>query len=322
MKLLPLIFCLLISSVLAESNPVDPADARGLSQNHKTSFTVHFKGEESSYNVLGVPILPSADFEFSVTTKTPPGIFTAEASSGSLQQPGKSRWRWTAPAKSGVYPVKVTRAETGETMTLNLLVMVPFSEVKNGWLKGYRIGEYQKLALKGLSIYERPKGFIEVTAENRTTRISPHLTLQQFLCKQEGSFPKFLVLKERLLLKLESLIEEMEKEGISGENLVIMSGYRTPFYNKAIQNVDYSMHVYGGAADIYVDNDRNGDMDDLNKDGKVDRRDADVLYALFDRLYGLPWYERFIGGLGKYKRNQNHGPFVHVDVRGFRARWG
>jgi hypothetical protein len=62
-------------------------------------------------------------------------------------------------------------------------------------------------------------------------------------------------------------------------------------------------------------------MDDLNKDGKIDRRDADVLYEIIDKEYGKPYYERFIGGLGRYDWNDYHGPFVHVDVRGKRVRW-
>jgi len=33
------------------------------------------------------------------------------------------------------------------------------------------------------------------------------------------------------------------------------------------------------------------------------------------------WYQPFIGGLGIYGPKPHRGPFVHVDVRGFRARW-
>jgi hypothetical protein len=29
-----------------------------------------------------------------------------------------------------------------------------------------------------------------------------------------------------------------------------------------------------------------------------------------------------VGGLGIYRSTENHGPFVHVDVRGTIARWG
>jgi hypothetical protein len=63
-------------------------------------------------------------------------------------------------------------------------------------------------------------------------------------------------------------------------------------------------------------------MDDLNRDGEIDVRDATVLYQIVDDLYGTPIYERFVGGLGRYEATAAHGPFVHVDARGFRARWG
>jgi hypothetical protein len=33
-------------------------------------------------------------------------------------------------------------------------------------------------------------------------------------------------------------------------------------------------------------------------------------------------YPELIGGLGMYKATRQHGPFIHVDVRGNRARWG
>jgi hypothetical protein len=41
--------------------------------------------------------------------------------------------------------------------------------------------------------------------------------------------------------------------GHNVDGLTIMSGYRTPFYNRAIGNVPNSRHVFGGAADFYID---------------------------------------------------------------------
>ncbi len=102
-----------------------------------------------------------------------------------------------------------------------------------------------------------------------------------------------------------------------------MSGYRTPYYNNAIGNVKYSRHIYGGAVDIFIDENPKDDMmDDLNQDGKIDYRDAAVIYRIIDELYGKKFYDPFLGGLARYKKTNNHGPFVHVDVRGRRARWG
>jgi hypothetical protein len=42
-------------------------------------------------------------------------------------------------------------------------------------------------------------------------------------------------------------------------------------------------------------------MDDLNGDGRIDWRDAKVLYKIIDDRYGKPFYKPFVGGLGSYK---------------------
>jgi hypothetical protein len=153
--------------------------------------------------------------------------------------------------------------------------------------------------------------------------VAPHFRLKQFICKQEGDYPKYLVIKERLLLKLELILERANEAGYYASTLEVMSGYRTPYYNKVIGNVKYSRHLWGGAADIFIDeNPHDGMMDDLNNDGKNDYQDAAVLYDIVDEMFGKPWYEPFVGGLARYARTRSHGPFVHVDVRGFRARWG
>ena len=78
--------------------------------------------------------------------------------------------------------------------------------------------------------------------------------------------------------------------------------------------------MYGDAMDIYIDNDNNGSMDDLNRDGRVDIADARVLAAAADRVERK--YPSLIGGIGVYRaRPGAHNGFVHIDTRGFRARW-
>ena len=85
--------------------------------------------------------------------------------------------------------------------------------------------------------------------------MSPHFRLKQFLCKEDTSkdFPKYVVLKERLPLKLEAILERVNAMGFKTDTLHVMSAYRTPYYNHAIGDVKYSMHQWGSAADIYVD---------------------------------------------------------------------
>ena len=63
-------------------------------------------------------------------------------------------------------------------------------------------------------------------------------------------------------------------------------------------------------------------MDDLNGDRQVTIDDAHVLAEVVEAALAKSWYQPFEGGLGLYRANAAHGPFVHVDTRGQPARWG
>lgn len=206
-------------------------------------------------------------------------------------------------------------------LNLSDFTMEPLSKVRNGYLNGYRIGAYPAKPLKGNPIYLAPPGFLEVTRENADSRVSPHFRLKQFVCKQQTKYPHYVVLNEDLLLKLELLVERLNQLGHKADTLHVMSGYRTPFYNSAIRNVKYSLHQWGRAADVFVDHNNDGMMDDLNRDGKIDIKDATVLRDIASKLFSEPENKHLAGGLGLYKSTAAHGPFVHVDARGYVARW-
>ncbi len=238
--------------------------------------------------------------------------FTSEASGNA---------RWLAPDEPGHHVIEMS-SSTGDVMRLNVFVLHPVEDVEDGALNGYAIGDYPQTPFRGHDAYLPPQGFIGVPPELRDLPISPHFTLGQFLCKQDGGPTRYAIVNPRLLLKLEWLLAEVNEHGWETDGFVVMSGYRTPSYNAAIGNGRYSRHVYGGAADIYIDEDGDGIMDDLNGDGVHDRRDAGALYELIDGLLEEPRFANFSGGLGEYGSNSAHGPFVHVDERGWNARWG
>ena len=48
--------------------------------------------------------------------------------------------------------------------------------------------------------------------------------------------------------------------------------------------------------------------------------DAAILAEAADRVERA--HPELAGGVGIYRANRAHGPFVHIDVRGARARWG
>jgi hypothetical protein len=292
--------------------------------NGKAGFIASVRHLVCPYRVLAVFAVPGEKIEFKVLqTDEGKGKFEFSKTAGTMGEEGRQQWIWHAPWKPGLYQAWITELPSGREMRFNIFVMVPFSQMKKGYIGSYRIGEYPVKPYKNMSIYMPPAGFVEVTPENLDTPVSPHFTLGQFLCKQQSDYPKYLVLRTKLLLKLEMILEKVNNAGYPCSTFHVMSGYRTPYYNKSLGGAMYSRHVWGGAADIFIDEDPKDDwMDDLNKDGRMDYRDARIIYDLADGMYGTEAWEPYMGGLSRYRKTDVHGPFVHVDVRGFRSRWG
>lgn len=301
---------------------VHPPTPEGFSK-EKAPFSVKYKKETTPYRVNSLFSLPEEVVSFEIFGDASERGIEASATGGVLEKVSSRSWTWRAPKMTGAYQLEFRRESEPDAVLFNAFVTVPFERLRHGKVNGYRVGDYPTTPLKGLAIYRPPAGFVEVTEANRRSALSPHFRLEQFLCKQPGGYPKYAVLQERLLLKLELLLEEVNRRGFRTDGFHVMSGYRTPFYNQAIGNVRYSRHVWGGAADIFIDeNPKDGIMDDLNRDGKIDERDAGALYEIVDDAFRHPIYAPLVGGLGRYRKTAAHGPFVHVDVRGFRARWG
>lgn len=285
------------------------AEVQDLIVNFDTFFATVLPGEILNIQILGRPSQHDIAFETDVTV----GVLSDNL-----------KLSWKAPAEPGLYPIIIRDNENDEAMTINVFVLQPAKNIVDGKLNGYRIGAYPEKPLRGDSAYQNPLGFIEVTPALKDTKLSPNFTVSQFFCKQKSDVDvKYVVLRPALLLKLERVVSWLQAKGIDTDSLFIMSGYRTPFYNKAIGNVRYSRHVYGDAADVYVDyKPRDGDMDDINNDGAVNRKDAAHLFDLIDEFDRTNVHLTVQGGLGEYDRNAAHGPFVHIDVRGAPARWG
>src|SRR4029077_15590892 len=97
--------------------------------------------------------------------------------------------------------------------------------------------------------------------------------------------------------------------------------FPTPYYNKAIGDVLYSQHQWGSAADIFIDPHDKNRMEDLDGNRIVDIGDSKFLYDRIEDMLAAKMFQRFQGGMGYYPATAAHPPFVHVDVRGTKARW-
>ena len=217
----------------------------------------------------------------------------------------------------------VTLETASQPLRVTLLATTPFGEMVDGRIEGYSIGNYRQEPLNGLPSYERPTGFVRLTKEKEDVWISDHYRLRDMQCKQEGD-PRFLVVRPEALIKLELLQDRFTAEtGFRFDRFTIMSAYRTPHYNARIGNeTTYSRHLYGDGLDVYIDRDGDSKMDDLNGDGRIDERDAVMLMETAARIDASPEWEWIKGGAGVYRRNHAHGPYLHIDTRGFVARWG
>lgn len=229
-----------------------------------------------------------------------------------------------APDGAGVWRLEVADSSADVAVAESLLYItpVPFHEKRDGHLNGYHIGTYPTEIAPRSDVYAPPEGFIEVTPENQDVQVSEHFRLRHFLTKDQFEvWPKYLALNLRLVDKLELVIQELNAMGVRALGIHVMSGFRTPQYNGpgGDGRATLSRHMYGDAADVWVDGDSDGYIDDLNGDGRHDIRDAEVLLRAVERVEQK--YPELTGGAGLYEANDHHGPYVHVDVRGTRARW-
>ncbi|HUE76372.1 MAG TPA: hypothetical protein VMM83_00395 [Longimicrobiales bacterium] len=265
-------------------------------------------------DTLGLDSLPP-DTRLEVLQVDSPGVrAAAEATS---ERPGA----WNVLIRA--------RDEVRRVAEVSVLTPVSTELIRDGRLGQYVIGEWPSTAGRGgqleSSAYDAPRGLIRVTPSNVDLPVSEHLVLGDFLTKgQADVWPKYVVISPRILDKLELTFQELERMGHPVENVGIISGFRTPNYNahggSTAGRGSLSRHIYGDAMDFYIDNDRDGRMDDLNADGRVNRGDAEVIAEAAARVEEA--YPEYVGGIGIYSPNPGaHSGFVHIDTRGYRARW-
>lgn len=220
-----------------------------------------------------------------------------------------SAWAWTAPTALGPVDLRIG------ANALTVFVMEPFDNDRDSVLNGYTVGRYGPARRAG-DPSAPPTALLRVPRELADRPVSPSFRLRDFFCRQQPEhWPKYLLLDERLLVKLERLNDASRARGYGP--IRPMSTFRTPWYNRSIGNeTTYSHHLFGRASDVYVDRNGDGTMDDLDGDGVVTEADAQRLEALVLGLDGAVQ-----GGTGLYAPAAHRGPFVHVDVGGRATRW-
>ncbi|HET7275307.1 MAG TPA: hypothetical protein VFI91_08985 [Longimicrobiaceae bacterium] len=280
--------------------------------------TEEFRGESGAVNV----VIQDPSDTLALADSLPAGVELdyqpAERAGGEIAD---------VPARPGIWNVVLRMRNAVRTVPdLQLITLVPATEARSGRIGNYRIGSWPTdvSSVPTPETYAPPRGFIRVTPENRDLRVSEHFLLGEFLTKgQTDVWPKYVVLSPRMLDKAELTIQELEEMGHPVERVGVISGFRTPRYNESGGNTqgrgDLSRHMYGDAVDFFVDNDGDFRMDDLNGDGRVTVADARVMAEAAERVERE--HPNLVGGIGVYDPTGAHAGFIHIDTRGYRARW-
>ena len=121
--------------------------------------------------------------------------------------------------------------------------------------------------------------------------LTQNFSLREFRCKDGTDVP------EDLLDKVQLLAENLQRlRDRLGAPITVISGYRSPAYNRRVGGVKRSQHLLATAADIKVRN----------------HSPADVQGIVISMIKSGEMHQ---GGVGVYPS------FLHYDVRGSAARW-
>ncbi|HYU53487.1 MAG TPA: D-Ala-D-Ala carboxypeptidase family metallohydrolase [Gemmatimonadaceae bacterium] len=221
----------------------------------------------------------------------------------------------SAPPTAGFYRLALLKSGQRRSVEgLTLAVLVPFGEKERGMLRGYRIGTYLAERVRGKT--PPPEGFLEISPADVDLPITKHLKVGDFLNHdQMGVWPSYAAVNPKLLDKLELVIQEIARwhgdKAVADIDIDVHSGFRAPAHNRRVRRAaSDSQHQYGDAADVAID---------ANGDGKITAIDIRMI-GLAVEIVELK-HPDLIGGLGIYTSGHSSTNYVHIDVRGRRARW-
>lgn len=120
-------------------------------------------------------------------------------------------------------------------------------------------------------------------AKDGDKKVSANFRVREFACK-DGSDPVFIH------TELAEILQQLRNH--YNKAVIIVSGYRTPSYNKSCGGATYSQHLYGMAADVKIS-------------GVSPEEVAQYAETLLKDK----------GGIGIYST------FTHIDVRTKKSRW-
>ncbi len=204
------------------------------------------------------------------------------------------------------YPQKEIRSQAQIDKVLAKLKRVPYSKLDKSYLQYTQSDQpkFKKL-LQGKTYYQisRADFFKYIVGD---VRIKDLLAKDKYYkaCLFDEQKPYYWLINKKVLHKFLELQDELERKGYNRKAYVIRNGHRHPHYNKAVGGASLSRHILGEAIDLGIR--------DIDQNGRYEEKDKQIVLDLLDQKI-----IRSMGGVGKYPGTRA----VHLDVRGYRARW-
>lgn len=232
-----------------------------------------------------------------------------------------------AEPKSREWPT--VRAST----TFHFLVPYEFDPEGPGVIQGYPIGAYPNENAKEVKAiiaahrdrYRPPRWFVAITSATRELHVSEHVRLCDFVPHAAKEATVYFPYNANLCRTLEAINADLGSLASPPPHLRILRGFVSPYDAERLRRlgarlITFNRYQYGDGVLVVANSDGGEKMGDLNRDGKVDARDAETLANIINRAQkriGLP------GWVGVYGEQPDktlpETPMVGFDVRGWWA---
>lgn len=217
------------------------------------------------------------------------------------------------------------------SMTFHILVPFELDPEGRGVIEGYPIGVYPRETAENVKAviaahrnrYRPPRWFVAVTPETRDLHVSEHFRLGDFVPSAAEDVTAYFPYNANLCRALEAMLVDLRKSGVTAPRLRIVRGFVSPYdaerlRRQGIRLLRWNRYQYGDAALIIVDRDGDSKMDDLDGDGMVDMRDAEVLSRVVSGVQRRLGLSGWIGIYGQRSdKTLPETPMVGFDLRGW-----
>lgn len=283
-----------------------------------------------------VVVLPGQELRVTATRQEQPALVTVLKAGQPVSM--DKALAFTAPEKAGAYYVRFRLDEGGRSEDREVCVLVPYKGAARKSTRGFdlvvdgeEVGNYRLPSASGNrkvrenpDSYQPPVWWLRITETNAPFEVVPGVRAEELVATTEETgmrhsdlVPVYYPMWKAIV----SLRMALERRGIPGSALKLISMFRAPPYNRMVGSNAYGRHVYGDAFDFYINIDGTEKAADLNQDRKLNRQDAYPVVALIEDLQGdgkIP-----MGGIGVYNvQGGDHEVTMHLDMRGHRATWG